>query len=498
MSQPLECDCRNSLVEQNVFLKTPLRTKPLPVFAKVKGLMPRPFWDGHASAIDCYWKCWELAFRNIKPATPKNRFIRNYIDTAFNGNVFMWDSVFILMFGRYGRRAFNFQHTLDNFYAHQHVDGFISREIEPDGQDRFRRHDPSSTGPNVMPWSEWEYFLNFGDLDRLRSVYPVLLAYHQWTRRYRTWQDGSYWSSGWGCGMDNQPRVPAGYLPHWEHGHMSWIDSTAQAVLSARMLLNMAKALKEKLGVAELSAEVRDLTKMLNTRMWNSRLAFYCDKFRDGRVSSVKTIGAFWTLLAGVVPPARQKAFLAHLQNQREFNRPHRVPSLSADDPGYDREFGNYWRGGVWPSTNYMVIRGLTSQGQDDLAYEIAANHVDNVTGVFEKTGTVWEDYAAEQVAPGKPAKPDLVGWGGVGPIAVFFEYLIGLRPQANRRRLIWDIRLKEAHGIEAYPFGEKGLLDLRCEARKSTREKPQVTIKSNIPLTVELRWSGGKKTIKV
>ena len=36
---------------------------------------------------------------------------------------------FMTLFGRYGERAFTFMRTLDNFYAKQHPDGFICREI---------------------------------------------------------------------------------------------------------------------------------------------------------------------------------------------------------------------------------------------------------------------------------------------------------------------------------------------------------------------------------
>ena len=77
-----------------------------------------------------------------------------HIDPAFNDCVFMWDSCFMTLFGRYGARAFPFVRTLDNFYAKQHVDGFICREIgRALGDDRFPRFDPSSTGPNVMAWA---------------------------------------------------------------------------------------------------------------------------------------------------------------------------------------------------------------------------------------------------------------------------------------------------------------------------------------------------------
>ena len=91
------------------------------------------------------------------------------------------------MFGRYGSRAFNFQGTLDNFYRKQLPDGFICREIYGGtGQDCFERVDPSSTGPNIMPWVEWEYFLNFNDTTRLRKVFSPLLAYYKWFELNRT------------------------------------------------------------------------------------------------------------------------------------------------------------------------------------------------------------------------------------------------------------------------------------------------------------------------
>jgi hypothetical protein len=153
----------NPLVKENVFSGIAPEDRDPPKYAEAKRLLPEPFWENHAPHIDCYWKAWELAFRNLRRPSPGSKFVSNFIDTAFNNCLFMWDSVFILMFGRYGSRAFNFQRTLDNFYLHQHTDGFICREIiERTGEDRFERFDPASTGPHLMPWSEWEYFLKGG------------------------------------------------------------------------------------------------------------------------------------------------------------------------------------------------------------------------------------------------------------------------------------------------------------------------------------------------
>lgn len=495
----------NPYAAENAFRARHPDLSPLPAFAESRDRLPHPFWAGHASAITCYWKIWEIAFRNLRLPAPQNGFVSPYIDTAFNDHLFMWDSAFILMFARYGRRAFDFQQTLDNLYAKQHPDGFICREIrEEDGGDTFLRFDPPATGPNIMPWSEWEYYVNYGDKVRLAKVFPPLLAFHQWMRRYRTWQDGTYWACGWACGMDNQPRLRLNDDPDrpsddhplefWDTDHMSWIDTCLQAVFSARILLRMAEVLGRQAEVIYLQPEIDSLTEIINATMWDYATGFYCDRRADGSLSNVKTIGAYWALLAGIVPPDRLDRFVAHLDNPAEFNRPHRVPTLSTDHPSY-HPLGEYWRGGVWAPTNYMVLRGLTQTGYHNLAHEISLSHHANVVKVFEQTGTVWENYAPESAAQGNIAKGDFVGWSGLPPVAVLLEYIFGLRPDVPNNKLIWDVRLTEAHGVTQYPFGEKGLLDLRCEARSSRREEPIIQAKANLPITLEIIWESGTKT---
>ncbi len=491
----------SALAKENPFLAMEREERTLPTYETARAMLPSPYWAGGEDAILCYWKAWELAFDHLRTPAPGSGFVSNYIDTAFNDCLFMWDSCFILMFAKYGHRAFAFQRTLDNFYARQHPDGFICRQISgTSGEDRFHRHDPVSTGPNVMAWSEWEYFGMTRDMDRLRSVFPALVAYHRWLRMYRTWPDGSYWSSGWGCGMDNQPRMPLD-LPYqadeFYHGHLTWVDTTLQQLLSAKLILAMAGTLGRADEVADFAEETARLSAFVNGTLWDEATAFYYDRKPDGELLGMKSIGAYWALLADVVPPERLARFVAHLENPAEFNRPHRIPSLSADDPAYQPE-GDYWRGGVWMPTNYMALRGLTESGYDALAHEIALAHVSHVAEVFARTGTIWENYAPETIAQGTPAKPNFVGWGGLAPIAGLFEYVFGLRPDVPGGKLRWDVRLLEAHGANRYPFGKDGWLDVSCEARTSTAEKPRVTVRSNVPLDLVLSWEGGSEIVRV
>jgi hypothetical protein len=117
-----------SITAENVFRGAPLAEAELPTFDGAREVLPAPFWEGHEPAIACYWRVWELAFRNLRRPTPASGFVSNFVDTAFNDCHFMWDSAFILMFARYGRNGFDFQRTLDNFHAKQHPDGFICRQ----------------------------------------------------------------------------------------------------------------------------------------------------------------------------------------------------------------------------------------------------------------------------------------------------------------------------------------------------------------------------------
>src|SRR4051812_22439604 len=151
---------KNAFVKENSFIGAAADTAGGPQFATIKDKLPQPIWAARPDVLKCYWRTWELAFGNIKQVSKENGFVAPYIDPAFNGCIFMWDCNFMTMFGKYASRAFNFQNTLNNFYAKQHADGFICREIrETNGTDQFERFDPSSTGPNVLPWSEWEYYL---------------------------------------------------------------------------------------------------------------------------------------------------------------------------------------------------------------------------------------------------------------------------------------------------------------------------------------------------
>lgn len=490
----------NPRVAKNTFIGRSAEKSPVPTYEEAKSKLPSPIWENHDDAIKCYNKAWEIAFKNLRTANPYSGFVSNFIDTAFDGALYMWDSSFIVMFGRYGCRAFDFQKTLDNFYARQHRDGFICRTLyEKVYGEPYSRFSVASTGPEILEWSEWEYYKTTGDKKRLSEVFDPLLAYHEWMKENHTWRDGTYFSCGWGCGMDNQRRL----MPedckdinkiYFSHGHMVWADACFQEILALRILKNMATELGRTEEIPDIESELGKLLKTVNEKLWDENDSYYYDLWKTGELSHVKTIGAFWALLADAVPKDKLDRFVAHLDNENEFKRAHRVPTLSADDKLYDPR-GWYWRGSVWAPTNYMVLQGLNSCGYYDMAHEIAVNHLGNVVKAFNTTGTLWENYMPEKEGEqGNIAKDNFVGWTGLVPICVMFEYVFGIKSIAKENKIFWNVKLTDKHGIMQYPLGS-GNADLLCDKRENG-EKPNVTIKADFPVTAEITWEKGTFTV--
>ena len=97
MNDDLVYDCE-PLVGENPFIDKEKEMTPLPTYDGSRDLLPQVVWDGHDDTLACYDKAWQIAFRNLRAPQPDDGMASNYIDTAFNGFLFMWDSSFITMF----------------------------------------------------------------------------------------------------------------------------------------------------------------------------------------------------------------------------------------------------------------------------------------------------------------------------------------------------------------------------------------------------------------
>ncbi len=483
--------------------------RPLPKFADARDKLPSPIYDENPLYVRMYWKAWELAFRNYYEPRPGSGFVSQFIDAAFNQNIFLWDTCFLTMFSNFGHPLVPGIGSLDNFYAKQYQDGEICREIDRttgrdyvewsnrERKDLFSRwsgfsvnyvgRDVPSPRPRltldalnhpILAWAELESIRVTGDRSRLARVYDPLVHYYRAFQKYVRQGNGLYvtdWAS-----MDNSPRNA--YLAKGGTA----VDTSSEMVLFGNQLAEIADLLGKKGEAAAFRQEAAKLARTINEKMWSPTRKFYFDLTADGKQAPAKTIAAFWTLLAGVASPEQADALAAELSNPASFGRRHRVPSTPADQPGFDPT-GGYWRGAVWPLTNTMVIRGLERYGRCELARGIALEHLRTVGEVFRTTGTVWENYAPDSPRQGTPAKGDFVGWTGIAPILYFIEYGIGLRPDAPNNRVTWQVNSAKRTGCERFRFnGHTANLIARPQNGSSTRVDVEVDSDGSFVLRVE------------
>ena len=104
------------------FAKTRYEPHPLPVFETTKDNLPSPLYDEDESYAACYWKAWEIGFKNFHEPAPQSGFVSHFIDATFIENIFLWDTCFLTMFCNYGHPHVPCIRSLDNFYAKQYND----------------------------------------------------------------------------------------------------------------------------------------------------------------------------------------------------------------------------------------------------------------------------------------------------------------------------------------------------------------------------------------
>jgi glycogen debranching enzyme len=517
----------DGLAEQGrYFARKEYVPKPLPVFAETKDKLPAPIYDENPNYVSCYWKAWELAFRNFHEPAPQSGYISQFIDAAFNQNIFLWDTCFLTMFCDYAHPYVPGIRSLDNFYAKQHEDGEICREINrttgkdfapwvniegkplfsrwgynwDKGQKQvdivYRGRSVPTPAPKltldslnhpIFAWAELESHRITADKARLELVWQPLVKYHEALEKYLMQGNGLYITDS--ASMDNATRNI--YIKSGGTG----IDISSEMVLFARNLSEIAGILGKRRQARQYRRKADELAELINKLMWDDKRAFYFDLSLDGKRAPVKSIAAFWTLLANVASKSQAAALAAELDNPATFGTLHCVPTLAADEPGFNPN-GGYWNGAIWAPTEKMVVRGLENYGYDELAREVAMNHLHNVVEVYKETGTLWENYAPQSMSRGKPSRGDFVGWTGIGPIAFLIEYAIGVKADAAANVVTWDIRSPKRVGVEKFWFGGKtvSLLSREPDAR-GTRG---VSVLSDGDFRLKIRFNGKTKTINV
>ena len=493
------------------FSKKEYIPQSLQSWIETKSQLPIPILDDNPGWVDMYWKSWEIAFQGIKQPIPESPFVSDWLDEAFSENIFQWDTIFMIMFARYGHDVFPAIESLDNFYCMQRPSGFIGREYrEADGKLIHFDFDgglfsdkgyKNAINPPLFSWAEVESYRITGDKSRFVMILPVLEKYAEWLNRdgdpdAEDWETNGrksksaehklYWNTPLGSGMDNTPRPV-------EKGS-GWVEMSAQMLIMYNNLAIICDALQKPKRAEQYRSETEAIGTRINQWCWNEDDGFYYDVLANGDQFKKKTSGGFWPLLAGVASADQASKLVTHLKNEQEFWRKVVFPTLSANEEEYHPD-GGYWQGGVWAPTNVMIIKGLEKYGYEDFAATATENYLAGMYEVFEETQTVYENYAPDYFKPGNPSKIDFVGWTGCGPIQLLVENVIGLRPDAANNTLTWKLRRIDQHGLKKLNLGDNKITVL-CEARANKSASVHLNVVCEKSFRLKVIHPSGEKLL--
>ncbi|MFB0517932.1 MAG: amylo-alpha-1,6-glucosidase, partial [Acidobacteriota bacterium] len=189
----------------------------------------------------------------------------------------------------------------------------------------------------------------------------------------------------WESGMDDSPLWDdATYDEESWTMRLNALDLNCLYALDSRCLALMAEELDLPQEAAHYRQEYERLKELINSKMWDAETGFYYDQYWDGTLSGAKAASSFYPLLAGVASPQQADRMLKHLLNEDEFWGDYILPTISRDHPSFNDQ--QYWRGTIWPPTNYLVYQGLKHYRYD----QIAAQYAERSVQLFIRS---WLDY---------------------------------------------------------------------------------------------------------
>ena len=256
-----------------------------------------------------------------------------------------------------------------------------------------------------------------------------------------------YTWSGVASGMDNTPRGNefGGY------NKIMWIDAITQQALSALYLSRLNEQLNHKVEAKKWKIIYDQIKKTINYRYWDEEDCFYYDiEISSGKPCKIKTMASYWVLLAEVASPKQAARMVEILQDEKYFGVKYPFSSLSRDSKYFNKESGDYWRGGIWLPMAYMGTKALEKYGYYDLAHTLSTNTVyQQLRTYYNYTpNTIWEAYSPNKDEPtteySKIARLEFCGWSALGPISLTIENILGFRTiNSNKISFIGTLKRK-------------------------------------------------------
>ena len=403
--------------------------------------------------VDIYNKTWSwVSSFWVNPATGEQDTDNGLFVYPENSKfiVNQFESIFSTFFLVYSNRNFDACKNIDYFYARQEENGAIRWKYDAvKNEPVLDSQNPEGVGLPLFAFAEFNLFHKSANKRRIKEVMPTLQKYMTWLDETFKQENGLYAVPHVASSMMNSPREGC-YYP---------VDFNACMAVNASYMSALGDILNDK----DLSFQYRKMYFSLKTRinslMWDNDTGFYYDLDKNENRLNVKTIAAYWTMLAEIPNADKADLLVNHLNDPKSFGTEHPFPSLSVDNPNFSEE-GNGYCGSVMPAFNFMVIKGLERYGQLELARECAIRHLyfvletlmpneENVPGDLYEAYLPGKDGKASMKDDPSFARPRYLLTAALSTIALMIENVIGLSISLPRKTVDWIIPNLEIMGIE-------------------------------------------------
>jgi len=247
----------------------------------------------------------------------------------------------------------------------------------------------------ILAWGVERVFRRNGDRELLGQCLGRLERFHDWYWRERDLHNnglitlGAYsgkvqhakWETfDYECNMDGMrltvhPKRKGPNEGAW-YADICVPGNTAYLILAERSLARLAETAGEPEMAARRRRHVEKGVKGMREHMWDEAAGTFLSVRRDTLEKiPVATIGS-WIPLAAGVPTKAMAARMAEVLASPAWMTPLPVPTVDRTDPRWKSDA--FWRGDVWPPTNYQIACGLAAYGYRDLAATIADKTIAN------------------------------------------------------------------------------------------------------------------------
>jgi putative isomerase len=203
----------------------------------------------------------------------------------------------------------------------------------------------------------------------------ITLGAYTGKRQHAKWETFDYACNLDGLRMTVHPTRRGPEEGPW-YGDICVPGNTAYLILGERSLARLAEIAGDHAMAARRGRRVAKGVQGMRRHMWDEEAGTFLSVRRDTLEKiPVATIGSWIPLVAGV-PTEAMAGRMAEVLASPAWMTPLPVPTVDRTDPRW--KSNAFWRGDVWPPTNYQIASGLAAYGHTDLAARIADTTVAN------------------------------------------------------------------------------------------------------------------------